>query len=82
MGFVSGIVTFLLIWWTLLFTVLPFSLRRDETGKPVDPQIGRKFLITTGISAVIWCVLYLLISMDVISFYDMATEMMKEDHIQ
>ncbi len=80
MGIVSGIVAFLLIWWTLLFTVLPFSLRRDETGKPDDPRIKEKFLITTGITVAVWCVIYLLISSNVISFYDMASEMIREDH--
>ena len=82
MGPVSGIVVYLLIWWTIIFTVLPFSIKRDERGMPDDPKILKKFLITAGISAVIWVVIYMLISSNIISFHDMATEMIKEDHIE
>jgi predicted secreted protein len=80
MGWVSGIVVFLLVWWTMLFTVLPFALKRDETGKPDDPKIKKKFAITTLIAAGIWCVIYALVSADIISFHDMASEMIKKDH--
>lgn len=82
MGWVSGIVVFLLTWWTMLFTVLPFSLKRDETGKPDDPKLGQKFLITTFVAGVVWLGIYLLISSDIISFHDMAAQMAKEDSLK
>jgi predicted secreted protein len=82
MGWVSGIVVFLLVWWTMLFTVLPFALKRDETGKPDDPKIKQKFVITTLIAALIWCLIAALVEADLISFYSMASEMIKEDHKQ
>ncbi|MBX2834153.1 MAG: DUF1467 family protein [Micavibrio sp.] len=79
MGLVSGITVFFLVWWTALFTVLPFSLKRDETGKPDDPQLWRKFVFTTVLSVVIWLGIYALIEMNVISFHDLAVDMAKED---
>jgi predicted secreted protein len=82
MGWVSGIVVFLLVWWIMLFTVLPFSLKRDETGKPDDPKLKQKFLITTGIALAVWCVIHALVLSDFISFYDMADQMIKEDHLK
>jgi predicted secreted protein len=82
MGWVSGIVVFLLVWWTMLFTVLPFSLKRDEAGKPDDPKLKQKFLITTGIALVIWCVIYVLILSDIFSFYDVANTMVEEDRLK
>lgn len=79
MGWVSGVVVFLLVWWTMLFTVLPFSLKRDETGKPDDPRLKQKFLQTTLLTALIWCVIYALVEAEIISFHDMAREMAIED---
>jgi predicted secreted protein len=79
MGLVSGIVVFFVIWWTALFTVLPFSITRDETGKPDDPKLKSKFLTTTLVAAIIWLVVFAVIEADVISFRDIATMMAADD---
>jgi predicted secreted protein len=79
MAWFSGIVVFLLTWWTMLFTVLPFSLKRDETGKPDDPKLWQKFLITTALSMVLWGVIFGLVSSNLISFHDMAEHIAQED---
>lgn len=79
MGWISGIVVYLLIWWTSLFAVLPFGLKRDETGKPENLRIGRKVLVTSLVSLVIWLIVYFLIRADIISFRDMARTMIEED---
>jgi len=84
MGWVSGIVVYLLIWWVILFTVLPWGVNRDgedahDTGTPAsapkNPKIKEKFLATTVISAVIWVVIYMLIAAEIISFRDVAAQM-------
>ncbi len=72
MNWFTGIIVYFLIWWVVVFTVLPFGLKRDKTGKPEHPHIGRAFLITTAISALLWGALYLLIDADIISFREMA----------
>jgi predicted secreted protein len=79
-GWVSGIVVFLLIWWTMIFCVLPWGLRRDETGKPEMPRLRRKFLITTGLSFFLWLGIYALIETDIISFREIAKGMAQEDY--
>ena len=65
MDFVGGIVAYLVIWVVVLFMVLPFGVRQPEEtesghmpGAPENPRIGLKFLVTTGIAAVIWAGLY------------------------
>lgn len=68
MGPVTGVVTFLLIWWVVLFTTLPLGVRAQweegetvegsEPGAPVTPQLARKALITTAIAAVLWLALF------------------------
>ena len=80
MGIVTGIIVFLLIWWTALFAVLPFGHRRNIDGTPIFSNMRAKFLWTTALSVMIWIVVYLLIESDLISFRDMANAIMIEDY--
>ena len=67
MGIAGSIILFLLIWWLLLFIVLPLNISDtaekiveggNDTGAPSNPQIFKKFLITTIISIIIWSIIY------------------------
>lgn len=89
MSIVSGIVVFLLVWWTLLFCVLPWGNRPEDNpdvahvkSAPANPRILKKFAITTLLTCVLWLMIYGLIESDVISFHDMAQKLAKEEHIQ
>jgi len=75
MSWFTGILVFVMIWWVVLFMVLPWGVRVPDdpepghaTSAPSNPMIGRKALITTAISAVIWVVIYLVIDSNLISF--------------
>lgn len=67
MTIVNAVAIYFLIWWIVLFTVLPFGVRtQEEAGEvaegtapsaPARPMLRRKALITTGISAIIFIVL-------------------------
>ncbi|WP_424813988.1 DUF1467 family protein [Roseococcus sp. YIM B11640] len=79
MGWFLGFVVYSLIWWTILFAVLPIGVRPDAKGDleaggwrgaPEQPRIGRKVIWTTVISAVIWLAIYAFIESDLISFRD------------
>lgn len=72
MHFFTGLMVFLVIWWTAIFAVLPWGLQRDENGMPRDPRMKRKLLMTTLVSAVIWVGVYALVKADIISFREMA----------
>lgn len=62
MGWFTGAVLYALIWWTVLFVVLPFGTKpvaeADERsgwrGAPADPRLGRKVLATTLLALVVW----------------------------
>ncbi len=89
MSLVQGIVSFILIWWTFLFCVLPWGNAPSdtpmvgETGNiPAKPRLLKKFLITTALSVVIWLVLNGLISLNVIDFYGMAHDMEIKDGLK
>jgi predicted secreted protein len=76
MGYFNGTVLFVLIWWTALFAVLPLGTKPvadpDQAsgwrGAPTRPQIGRKLLITTAVTILIWGVCALVIESGLISF--------------
>jgi predicted secreted protein len=65
----TGILVYVIVWWVVLFMVLPWGVRREqnpekgnEVGAPANPMIARKLLITSIISVVIWVALYFLIT--------------------
>ena len=65
--FFSQAAIFLLIWFVILFAVLPWGVRQQadaepghDPGAPANPQLGRKALITTAISLAVWGVYFYL----------------------
>jgi len=77
MSWVTGLMVFAVIWWTVIFAVLPLGVRRAEDdvpgadrGAPARPQLRRKALITTAISAVLWLLWYVVWVLDVFAFRD------------
>jgi predicted secreted protein len=61
----SGLAIYFVLWWIVLFAVLPFGVRTQsesgddipggsDPGAPVAPGMGRKLLWTTLISIVIY----------------------------
>lgn len=80
MGVVSGIVVFLIIWWTAIFIVLPWGLKRDERGMPLQANLKRKIFITTLITIALWGVVEVMIRSGVIDFRALAGQMMQQDY--
>ena len=81
MSLFGSIVTFLVIWWTVIFAVMPFTVRaaRGEDqpqgampGAPAKPQFIKIIVITTLISIVLWGIIFALSEFDVISFRRMS----------
>ena len=70
MGFGTGFAIFFIIWWVVLFTVLPFSARSqaDEgditlgttPSAPANFRFGPIFWRTTAISSAVFAVYFLL----------------------
>ena len=67
MDIVSGVVVYILLWWWVLFMVLPFGAKAPErvgeghaTSAPAKPRMALKLAITTGLSALLFiiCLLY------------------------
>ena len=75
-SFTFGVAIYGMIWFVTLFTVLPFGVvTQDEAGDvepgspgsaPVNVRIGRKLLITTFISSVLFIIVYWLLTSDIL----------------
>ena len=77
MGFGTGIVAYVIIWWLVLFTVLPWGNRAPETpgtghatSAPARPRLLLKFIVTTGIATLLWGGVYALIASGWVSLRD------------
>jgi predicted secreted protein len=77
MDWFTGIIVYLLIWWTALFVVLPIGTRPVEEadpaaggwrGTPQRPLILRKVIGTTVLATVLWLGAYALIESNLVSF--------------
>ena len=76
MNWFTGCVLYILIWWVVLFAVLPFGTRPvarpdEHTGwrvAPEQPRLLRKAIATTIVAAIIWLGAYLLITSPWLSF--------------
>ena len=86
MTLASALAIYFIIWWLVLFLVLPFGIRNahesgeaveegNEPGAPVNPRLVRKALITTLLATAVFAVFYLaqtrgLLSLDSLPFYN------------
>ena len=75
MSWATGLMVYLVIWWTILFAVLPLGVRRvenpgrgQERGAPERPDLRRKAIITSIVAAVLWIAFYLFHQADIFSF--------------
>jgi predicted secreted protein len=76
MNWFTGAVLYVLIWWVVLFAVLPIGAapvaEADEQsgwrGAPSRPRLGRRALATTLLATAIWIGAYFLITSGWLSF--------------
>tara|TARA_B100001248_G_scaffold25216_1_gene16535 strand:+ start:1504 stop:1758 length:255 start_codon:yes stop_codon:yes gene_type:complete len=81
MGITGSIIVYVMIWWIIFFSVLPIGIRSNkevfkdniggmDPGAPKNPNIGKKFLITTLITTIIFLVIYYLVEFDLLNLRD------------
>jgi len=77
MGLALSIAVFFIIWWVVLFAVLPWGVRsHEEQGSvepgtvesaPVAPRLAAKFIATTLIAALIFAGFFVTVTYELIS---------------
>jgi predicted secreted protein len=81
MAFVFAVSIYLVIWWTVLFAMLPIGVRTpEEEGEapvpgapesaPHTPHLLPKMVATTVVSSILFAVLYVIITERVITIDD------------
>lgn len=75
MGLISGTLVYVIIWWLVLFMVLPWGNRPPDvvedghaSSAPENPRLWQKAGITTVIAAVIFTVIYFVAEAGLINF--------------
>ncbi len=84
MSITFGLALYFIIWWTVLFAVLPIGLRtQDEAGDvvpgtpasaPATPRLLRVFLMTTVLAAVVFAVVWAVMHFRLIDLGAMTTD--------
>lgn len=78
MGPLTAISIYLVIWWVVLFAILPLGAQSyheagidmkdgGDPGAPVNPNMKRKFLTTTWVAAIVFAILWTVIHFKLIS---------------
>ena len=68
----SAIAIYFIIWWVVLFAVLPWGIQNaheagevvesgNEPGAPVNPRLLVKVLVTTVIAAIVFAGVYVVV---------------------
>ena len=63
-------IIYIIIWWIVLFAILPIDVDRkkiekiegEDPGSPENPKILKKFIYCTGITTILFTVIYLLMN--------------------
>jgi predicted secreted protein len=75
MNWFVGVASYVIIWWIVIFAVLPFGVTHAEegdpghaAGAPANPRLLLKVGITTVISLVIWLGFFWVWQSDLVNF--------------
>ncbi len=75
MGWIAGVFVYALIWFIVLFTVLPWGVEVSDNPEPghapsapINPHIGVKLIATSVVAAVIWAIVWYVMQSGWISF--------------
>ena len=69
MGLTGSIIIYVMIWWIVFFSILPVGIKSqnrefkenlagNDPGAPKNPNIAKKFLMTTLITSIIFLLIY------------------------
>jgi len=78
MTWLNGLFVYAILWWLVLFMVLPWGVRSPKTleeghmpGAPEKPHMWKKVAATTAIATVFWLIIHFLVESDLISFREL-----------
>ena len=74
-------IIYIIIWWIVFFSILPIDVDRKKThkiagedpGSPENPKMLKKFIFCTGITTIIFIIIYLLIKYEYLNLRNLIT---------
>ena len=82
MSLATAIAIYFIIWWTVLFAVLPWGVRSQEEsgavikgtdpGAPAVPRLRRKLIWTSIVAAIVFAIWYVVYVFRLIAIEDLA----------
>ena len=72
MSYTGLAIIYIIIWWIVFFAILPIDVNRnkpfkiegEDPGSPENPKMLKKFIYTTGITTIIFLIIYLLMKFE------------------
>jgi predicted secreted protein len=82
MSLATAIAIYFIIWWVVLFAVLPWGVRSQheggaiapgsDPGAPAMPRLKRKLVLTTMVAAIVFALWYVVYTYRLIALDDLA----------
>ena len=83
MSLTTALAIYFIVWWIVLFTVLPFGVRSQaesgevipgsDPGAPAVPRLGAKIIWTTIVASVVFALLDVIYTFKLVSLDDLGT---------
>jgi predicted secreted protein len=72
MSYTGLAIIYIIIWWVVFFAILPIDVNRQKPDKiegedpvsPENPKMFKKFIYCTGITTIIFIIIYLLMKFE------------------
>ena len=74
-------ILYIIIWWIIFFSILPIDVNREKSikidgedaGSPENPKMLKKFIYCTGITSIIFVIIYLLMKYEYLNLRNIMT---------
>ena len=81
MSYTGLAIIYIIIWWVIFFAILlidvnrvkPIKIDGEDPGSPENPKMLKKFLYCTGITTIIFIIIYLLIKFEYLNLRNIIT---------
>ena len=79
---VTGLaIIYIIIWWIVFFAILPIDVEREkpvkidgeDAGSPENPKMLKKFIYCTGITTILFIVIFLLMKFEYLNLRNIIT---------
>ena len=65
-------IIYIILWWIIFFAILPIDVERNKTltvvgeepGAPENPKMLKKFIYCTGITTILFIIIFLLMKFE------------------